>query len=353
MKPLSIPFFSAALVGAAAFLTASLQTQAQDFTTVVKEVLAATGPTDLATPGKGDPNWFFLRKELQHLQHGDLAKADLAKVNKEGTDAVPVIAKYAEELKALGVELLLVPVPPKAAIYPEKLDAKIDPATVPSIAPFLAKLKAAGVDALNLEAVLKKEKAAHPDKQLYCATDSHWSPYTCQLVAKLVADRYKDQKEIKEYALADLIDLPQETLEFHGDLLTAAQKSSLPKEKLPMVRAGLAVPPDGKQVTTVNKDPQSAMLLLGDSHLLVFRKGGDMLATQGGFVDHLQVDLSAAVDEYAMQAGGADGPRADLARATVKKPDFWAKKKVVVWVFTAREFTEGKWRVIPALVKKK
>src|SRR5206468_4056666 len=128
--------------------------------------------------------------------------------------------------------------------------------------------------------------------------------------------------------------------------LEAAQKSSVPMEKLPMVRAGMAVPPDGKKVTALEGDANSAMVVLGDSHLLVFRKGGDMLATNGGFIDHLQVDMFAAAHEFAMQAGGADGPRVEIARATAKNPDFWAKKKIVVWVFTAREFTQGKWRVI-------
>ena len=119
-----------------------------------------------------------------------------------------------------------------------------------------------------------------------------------------------------------------------------------------MQRAGLAVPPDGKSVTTLESDPQSPVLVLGDSHLQVFRKGGNMLATQAGFVDHLQTLLPLAVEEITMQAGGADGPRVEVARATAKNPAFWAKKKIVIWVFTAREFTQGKWRVIPAQVKK-
>jgi alginate O-acetyltransferase complex protein AlgJ len=152
--------------------------------------------------------------------------------------------------------------------------------------------------------------------------------------------------------MRDLISLPEEMLEFHGDLLTDAQKATVSKEKLPMQRAGLAVPPDGKNVTTVESDPESPVLVLGDSHLQVFRRGGNMLATQAGFVDHLQMLLPTSVEEFTMQAGGADGPRVEIARATAKNPGFWAKKKVAIWLFTAREFTQGKWRPIPALVKK-
>ena len=327
--------------------------RAEDFTAAVKAIVAQTAAAKpLAVQGT-DRGWFFLSKELAHLANGDLATADLAQANVEKTDPLPVIAKYNEELKTLGVELLLVPVPPKASIYPEKLDGKIDPKTVPSMSAFFAKLKSAGVEVLDLETAFREERTKNPDRQLYCATDSHWSPYACQIAAKLVADKYKTRKEIGEYALADMIELKAEALEFQGDLLEDAQKSSVPKEKLPLVRAGEAADKDGRTVRTVESDPNSAMLMIGDSHLQVFRRGGNMLATQGGFIDHLQVDLSAAVEEITMQAGGADGPRVEIARNTAKNPDYWAKKKILVWVFTAREFTQGKWRVIPAKVVRK
>jgi alginate O-acetyltransferase complex protein AlgJ len=344
----SFVFISLILLG----LTACEPLPAQDFTGTVKSILEATPPEVMSAQG-ADKSWFFLRRELLHLSHGDLAAADLAKANKEGTDPVPVIAKYAADVKALGAELLLVPVPPKASIYPEKLSDKLDAKSAASMSPFLAKLTAAGVEVLDLEAAFKKERDLNPERQLYCATDSHWSPWGAELAARLVAERFKSNPAVVQNAMRDLITLPVETLEFHGDLLEDAQKASMPKEKLPMQRAGLAVPPDGKSVTTVESDPRSPVLVLGDSHLLVFRRGGNMLAMQGGFVDHLQTLLPIAVEEFSMQAGGADGPRREIARATAKNPQFWTTKKVVIWVFTAREFTEGKWQMLPAQVVKK
>jgi alginate O-acetyltransferase complex protein AlgJ len=332
-------------------LMAATSLAAQDFTSTVKSLVAENEAANpLAIKGTA-PGWFFLRKELLHLQHGDLANADLAKANVEGTDPLPVIAKYNEELKALGVELLLVPVPAKATIYPEKLSDKIDPKTVPSMAALFAKLKASGVEVLDLEALFKAERTKNPDKQLYCATDSHWSPYAAQLTARLIGAKYKERKEISEHSLADLIVLKPETIEFHGDLLTDAEKSTLPKEKLPIERAGMANQ-DGSQVTTLESDPKSAMLVIGDSHLQVFRRGGNMLATCGGFVDHLQESMFAAVDEMTNQGSGSHIPRMEVARRSVKEPELWTQKKVVVWLFTAREFTQGMWKMLPAKVKK-
>lgn len=332
-------------------LVVSFSCKAQDFADAVKTSLAASEPTTLAIQGS-DKNWLFLRKELEHLQHGDLAIVDFIKANKEGTDPLPVITKYHEELKALGVELLLVPVPAKAAIYPEKFNDKTDIKSVPNMSGFYTKLKSAGVNVLDLEAAFKEERTKNPDKQLYCATDSHWSPYACQLVAKLVSHHCQSPPLAIPKAVKDLITLKEEPLEFHGDLLTDAQKTALPKEKLPYVRAGITNS-DGTQVSTVFSEPSSPVLVIGDSHLQVFRKGGNMLAALGGFIDHLQVNLACPVEEITMQAGGADGPRVEIARTTSKNPDFWINKKIVVWLFTAREFTQGKWRVIPAKVVKK
>jgi alginate O-acetyltransferase complex protein AlgJ len=204
---------------------------------------------------------------------------------------------------------------------------------------------------LDLETVFKAERAKGDANQLYCATDSHWSPYACQVVAKLVADKLKTNPAVAQAAGSGFATLPVQPLEFQGDLLSDAQKGSVAKEKLPMQRAGKSA---GGDVTTVESDAASAVLVMGDSHLQVFRRGGAMLAQQGGFVDHLQAELGAAVEEFSMQAGGADGPRREIARATVKNPEFWSKKKVAVWVFTAREFTFGKWNPnIPAKVVKK
>ncbi len=56
-------------------------------------------------------------------------------------------------MKARGIELLVVPVPPKAAIYPEKVVPGFDVRTAdpaPVLRHFYEELRAAGVDVLDL-----------------------------------------------------------------------------------------------------------------------------------------------------------------------------------------------------------
>jgi alginate O-acetyltransferase complex protein AlgJ len=324
---------------------------AQDFASAIKAGLAQAEASKSFALAGIDPSWRFLVNELKHLQHGDLSAADLAQVNIEHTDPIPEIVRYSEELKALGVELLLVPVPAKASIYPEKLAA--NPGPLPTMTAFFAKLASGGVQVLDLESAFLAAKKAAPDRMLYCATDSHWSPAGAALAAQLVAAKYKSRTDWAADQLRDLVKLKPETLEFHGDLLTDTEKASMPKEKLPLTRSGIASNPDGTEVKPVESAEDAPLLVMGDSHCQVFRRGASMHTTCGGFIDHLTTDLSLPVEEISTQASGGEGPRIDIARRTVKEPDFWKKKKVVVWLFSAREFTQGRWKKIPAVVQKR
>ena len=69
----------------------------------------------------------------------------------------------------------------------------------------------------------------------------------------------------------------------------------------------------------------------------------------GGLIDHLQADLGFAIDRMASKASGGYTARVDVARRAVQDKEMWGKKKVVIWCFSAREFTTGKSDVpIPA-----
>ncbi len=316
-------------------------TRGADFAASVQNALASAPQGSPAAAGAAAP-WRFVLKELTHLSKGDLAQAgNLAALNAEGTDPLPVIQEYAAALKALGVDLCLVPVPPKAVIYPDKLDAVLAPADAPSLKPFLDKITAFGIQVIDLEKLFREHRAAYPDEQLYCATDSHWSPRGAELAAAAVAEKLSAHPALSAAAKTSFTVGEPEELQFHGDLLTDAEKASLPPEQLPL-----------RQVSPATAGA-SPVLVIGDSHCQVFRTGGAMLAKDAGFVDHLAAALSLPIEEVSSQASGADQPRADIARRTVKEPDFWTSRKVVVWLFTAREFTQGRWRPIPAKVEKR
>ena len=72
-----------------------------------------------------------------------------------------------------------------------------------------------------------------------------------------------------------------------------------------------------------------------------------MHATEGGLPDLLALELGMAVDLVAVRGSGATTPRINLAR----RGDQLAGKNVVIWCFSAREFTESVtgWRTIPVI----
>ena len=73
----------------------------------------------------GSDGWLFLRAELRHIGVGPFWGEAAAKVSKASSptkaDPLPAIVDFHEQLKAMGIELILAPVPNKAFIYPEKL----------------------------------------------------------------------------------------------------------------------------------------------------------------------------------------------------------------------------------------
>jgi alginate O-acetyltransferase complex protein AlgJ len=91
---------------------------------------------------------------------------------------------------------------------------------------------------------------------------------------------------------------------------------------------------------------QSPVLLLGDSHNLVFHTGAEMHATGAGLPDQLFLELGFPMDVVAVMGSGSTAARRSLAR----RKDNLAGKKVVVWCFSTREFTQGQgWSKVPVV----
>jgi len=66
-------------------------------------------------------------------------------------------------------------------------------------------------------------------------------------------------------------------------------------------------------------------------------------------VDQLALQLGFAPDLIGTSGSGATPVRLTLYRRSVKDPGYLAKKKLVVWCFAAREFSEAAegWAKVP------
>ena len=100
--------------------------------------------------------------------------------------------------------------------------------------------------------------------------------------------------------------------------------------------------------TPVLPERTSPIVLLGDSHTLVFQAGSDMHASGAGLADQLLSDLGIPVDLIGVRGSGATPARVNLMRRARSDAAYLAGKKVVIWCFTVREFTEATgWSKVP------
>ncbi|MFH1476160.1 MAG: hypothetical protein ABIH24_01530 [Verrucomicrobiota bacterium] len=296
------------------------------------------------------PGWLFLAAELRHLGVGPFWGESAAKVSRaikpDQADPLPAIADFHAQLAAIGVKLLVVPVPPKAIIYPDGLLDKVPCDSTGRLArldaalqTFYGQLRIKGIHVLDLTSVFMKNRS-NPEGALFCRQDSHWSGEGCVLAAA----------EINREISAAFNDRPKQaftgqwdTIEISGDLWLALGDPKLPREKVRIRRVSRA-----GQRGPVEADPKSPVILLGDSHNLVFHSGDDMLAQSAGLSDQLALELGFPVDLVAVRGSGATPARINLLRRAQKDPNYWVGKKWVVWCFSAREFTESDgWRKVP------
>ena len=118
-------------------------------------------------------------------------------------------------------------------------------------------------------------------RPLYCRQDSHWSGAGCERAAAAIADRLRERPWL---ALSDRRKFESELreVEIRGDLWRLLGDEKLPQERLVLRFVGERVSGNLTPVTPSRKSP---VLLLGDSHALVFHAGGDMHARGAGLAD--------------------------------------------------------------------
>jgi len=138
----------------------------------------------------------------------------------------------------------------------------------------------------------------------------------------------------------------EQVLSFVGDLVPEDKKESFSPEELPI----RYVSSDTASDSPLEINLHSPVLLVGDSHNLVFNQGAarDMHAQGAGIFDHLSYEFGFPLDRIAVRGSGSSAARGDVARRAFKDKEFLKNKKLLIWLFSAREFTQEMWKVIPA-----
>ncbi len=290
---------------------------------------------------EGKSGWLYLVSELRHLAAGRFwgeASATVGRAARpDARDPLPAILDFNRALQEKGVKLILVPVPAKAVIYPEFLPGPSAPAGGErpdrQHREFYSLLRTKGVEVLDLTDQFRS--GPEPERgPLYCRRDSHWSGTGCVRAAEILAGAVRpllSGSGGRTYPVA------WKEIEIEGDLGRMLAGAGGPRETIAV-----------RQVEGETIDPSSPVLVLGDSHALVFHAGGDMHARGAGLADQLARELGRPVELIGVRGSGATPARINLFRRAQADPGYWSSRRAVVWVFSAREFTESDgWRLVP------
>ncbi|MEZ0299881.1 MAG: hypothetical protein ACAI35_25780 [Candidatus Methylacidiphilales bacterium] len=327
-----------------------LHLHADDADAAFRKACAAKAEQTPVVQGGG--GWLFLPAELRHISVGKFWGEDAAKVSKatkpETADPLPAILDFKKQLDALNIELILVPVPAKGFVYPQAVEGKEAAAGAGARLDtfhqaFFKELVGNGITVIDLLPDFLAKRDADGGAVMYCKTDSHWSGKGISIAADKIAALLKDKAWLKAAQEAAKLQptAKEQEVEISGDLRGMLTANQPPAEKLKL----RFITSNG---APIQPDKASPVVLMGDSHNLVFHAGSDMLASGAGLPDQLASLLGIPVDLVAVRGSGATPARVNLMRRAKADAQYLAGKKVIIWCFTVREFTESSgWSKVP------
>lgn len=271
-------------------------------------------------------------------------KAARERLNLPSLEAVvATVADLDAQLRAAGVELLVVPLPDRLMIYPDliegvELDVELDGSRPfegfgPGFVRFQLALLDAGVEVVDLlgplAAARGRDPAARDAELVFLRDNSHWSPLGAAIGGDVVAARIAHSAWFRERPPAG----ERARLE-HVRTDELSCKTDGADETTGDFELDRVVDSDGEPVAA--DDDASPVLVLGDSYTTIFALEG------ADFARRLHYRLGFAPDVIASPGGGALSSRRMLAR----RAEPLAGKRTVVWMFTVRALLDGpkRWR---------
>ena len=292
----------------------------------------------------GRADWLHYRPDVDYVKGPGFLRPDrlLRRSRAPGfavpvqPDPMPAILDFAAQLRARGIDLILLPTPVKAELTAATLGGSATGRVAnASFAGFVRKLEAAGLTVMDPAPLLADG---------YLRTDTHWRPEAMDEVARALAELVRARGVTGPALGYERVARP---VAGRGDLLAmlgAAGADSYGAETVTVqeVVQGSA----GWQ-----PDREAAVLLLGDSFSNIYAQEGLGWGGRAGLAEQLSFHLQQPVDRLARNDAGSYATRDLLARELARGRDRLAGKRVVIWQFANRELAQGDWRKIPLEVR--
>jgi alginate O-acetyltransferase complex protein AlgJ len=276
----------------------------------------------------GQDGFLFFRRSLEYVLSGDLQAQPPAQ------NPFPTLVAYKRYLQRLGVDFLLVPVPTKPEVFPDKLRGSRQnqlPVLNPYSRKLLLELAEANVEVVDLLPVYLQARAGErsDEEPLFGRQDTHWTDRGLRLAASTIAAR------IKRYPWYPLLrkravryTTQRVTFERHGDLHSRLRPSEQRRFKPAVLSGTRVIAPDGKPY---EEDPESPIVVMGDSFAGIYQR---IYCENAGIAAQIAHQIGFSVDSVMSYGGGPD-VRNKLARRgepTLKK------MRLLVWILISRDF---------------
>ncbi len=299
----------------------------------------------------GKDGWLFYRPGVDSLVGQPFLDDQQLTLRQEGheiweksvqPDPLEAIIHFNEQLSQRGIRLLVVPIPIKPSLHPEKLSERSYEGRPVNRSwnTFIENLEDSGVASVDVRPVL--EQCLREDGAAFLTTDTHWLPEAMEKVAKKVSEQILSRGFLEKGDSKLQLQKVLQTGE--GDIskmLIFPQNTALFGEQEVELHQVL-----NEENEFWQPERDSELLVLGDSFTNIYSATALGWGFGAGFAEHLSYNLEQPVDLLARNDSGAYVTREMLAAELARGRDRLAGKKVVVWQFAERELALGNWKRI-------
>jgi hypothetical protein len=305
------------------------------------------GSTESVYPGLHD--WLFYRPDIDYVTSRGFLDPTLLTARSDADpdlepNPLPAIAEFRDGLLARGIELVVVPVPAKPCIYPERYTRRSVTSTAaiqnPSYGKFLHELDQREIRYVDLSKILweAKSKTSQP---LYLKNDTHWTPTGMKLAAEAIANIITQiglvWEEPSESFTHSSIEVANQ-----GDILAMLRlPAGLTEEKKDSVTLEQVRTTDGREWSA---EARAEILFLGDSFANIYSLASIGWGGSAGLIEHTSAMLSRSIDRLCINDKGSYATRLALVGYIQRGIDRLAGKKVVIYEFACRELAFGNWK---------
>ena len=329
-----------------------------------KVVLGSDCDPEKNNCAKRPGRWLFYRQDVEFLVQPSPLDLRSAKLD----NPIQAILRFRDQLKAKGVELLVVVVPGKPSIYPERLTGIVDSVVAPGHGKMiLDSLTSLGLNMVDLYTPLwAAKKYDERFGPLYLDDDTHWTPRGAELAAAVIAGT------VLQMNATGVIDLGSDALRYvpadssadrMGDIgemsglnkfdvfkpqpvmghvvYQQAMDERILASRLLDVHDSVALEIDTTKTPFKDDFRKSKILILGDSFSRIYQTDAPVNA---GWIAHFARNISRPVSSIVSDGGASTLVREKLAR----KAGVLKGKKLLIWEFVERDLRFGAegWKTI-------